>query len=90
MIFPEILGKPKLKLLKNLTITRGDTVKLVCEFSGDGYLTAKWLHLGQEWPSRSTNQAERILNFNSSSFNKYNTVASNSLSAGNNAPASMV
>ncbi|MCP9265507.1 Dual specificity mitogen-activated protein kinase kinase 4 [Dirofilaria immitis] len=56
-----VFSKPRLKTMKNLTITRGDSVKLVCEFSGDGYLKAKWLHLGQEWPSRSTNQAERFL-----------------------------
>ncbi|VBB33698.1 unnamed protein product [Acanthocheilonema viteae] len=77
-----VFSKPKLKLMKNLTITRGDTVKLVCEFSGDGYLKAKWLHLGQEWTSNSMNEAERILNFNSSSLNRYNTVAGNSLSTG--------
>lgn len=81
--FPRTSGKPRLKLMKNLTITRGDTVKLVCEFSGDGYLKAKWLHLGQEWPSGSANQVERILGFNSSSLSRYNTVAGNSLNAGN-------
>lgn len=59
-----VFSKPRLKLMKNLTITRGDTVKLVCEYSGDGYLNAKWLHLGQEWSSRLTNQSERILGFN--------------------------
>ncbi|VDM91632.1 unnamed protein product, partial [Onchocerca ochengi] len=76
-----IFSKPRLKLMKNLTITRGDTVKLVCEFSGDGYLKAKWLHLGQEWPSRSTIQAERISN----NFSRYNTVAGNNLNVGNTA-----
>uniref|UniRef100_A0A1I8EMT3 Immunoglobulin I-set domain-containing protein n=1 Tax=Wuchereria bancrofti TaxID=6293 RepID=A0A1I8EMT3_WUCBA len=67
-----VFSKPRLKLMNNLTITRGDTVKLVCEYSGDGYLKAKWLHLGQEWSSRSTNQSERILGFNASSL-KYDT-----------------
>lgn len=28
---------------------RGDTVQLTCEFTGDGNVKGKWLHLGQQW-----------------------------------------
>uniref|UniRef100_A0A1I7VCU7 Immunoglobulin I-set domain-containing protein n=1 Tax=Loa loa TaxID=7209 RepID=A0A1I7VCU7_LOALO len=80
-----VFSKPRLKLMKNLTVTRGDTVRLVCEFSGDGYLKAKWLHLGQEWSGRPMNQTERMFGFNSSSLNRYNTVAGNNLNTGNTA-----
>lgn len=68
--------------MKNLTATRGDTVKLVCEFSGDGYLKAKWLHLGQEWSTAPVNQNET---FNSSSLNTYSDAIGDSLSATNTA-----
>ncbi|VDN01998.1 unnamed protein product [Thelazia callipaeda] len=50
-----VFRKPKLKLLKNLTHTRGDTVDLVCEFSGDGNMKAQWLHLGEQWSTKRAN-----------------------------------
>lgn len=40
--------------MKNLTRNRGDTVELVCEFTGDGNIHAKWFHLGQQWDGDDT------------------------------------
>ncbi|VDK60310.1 unnamed protein product [Gongylonema pulchrum] len=55
--------------MENMTRTRGDTIELVCEFSGDGEVKTKWLHLGQQWSVRRTNGEKRISDFNSSSQN---------------------
>lgn len=70
--------------MQNMTRTRGDTIELACEFSGDGNLKAKWLHLGQQWLVRRRNRGERISEFTSNSFSKKNPSGINLIDASAN------
>lgn len=40
-------------MMKNETRSRGDLVELRCYFSGDGNITAKWIHNGEQWQAKT-------------------------------------
>ncbi|VDN51445.1 unnamed protein product [Dracunculus medinensis] len=48
-----IFRRPKIEMMKNETRSRGDLVELRCYFSGDGNITAKWIHNGEQWQAKT-------------------------------------